>query len=231
MRYLDVHAHMWMLKENEQEIGEECKRRKVSIINCGVDYETNNLVLNSPYYKALGWWPGYKGDIKEIKKQIMDNECIAIGEIGLDYYWSEKKELMIKQFEQMLETAKEKDKPIIVHSRRAEDDVIKVLKNYDLKIVMHAFTGSTKTAIEGINRGYYFSIPTIVVRSEQLQKIVELTPKEQLLSESDTPYLSAVKGERNTPLTMPLIIKKINEIKQENCERTILKNSIKMFKV
>jgi TatD DNase family protein len=228
MKFVDVHAHMYMLK---QDLKPELDKKGIAVINCGTNPETNQKVIGFPYYKALGWWPLEKGTFKAVKEQVLNNDCVAVGEIGLDFYWHTTKARQIRQFKQMLGLAVELDKPVIIHSRRAENAVINVLKNFDLKVVMHAFTGSNKLVQECVDRGYFFSTPGNVVRSDQTQKTVRLVPIKQLLTESDAPYLGPVKGEENTPLTIPLVVEKISEIKGEDCSKKLLINAKKLFKI
>jgi len=227
MRFIDVHAHMWELNGDEMRVWEKCKQEGISVINCGVDEQTNQIVLNSPYYKSLGWWPGYKSDFAVIEKQVRENKLVAIGEVGLDYHWNKKSEKLISQFKKMLSLAEEFNLPVIVHSRDAHQDVFDVLKNFSVQVDLHAFSGNKKLINEGVDRGYYFSVPTVLLRSSNFQKLVEIVPAEQLLTESDTPYLGVERP--NTPLTIPLIVNKMGEIKGVNMERQVLFNAKKLF--
>lgn len=227
MKFVDAHAHMYLLPEMKMELD----KLGISVVNCGTNPETNQKVISMSYPRALGWWPLEKGSFSEVEKQIIGNDPVAIGEIGMDFYWHTTKTRQVKQFRQMLNLAKELDKPVIVHSRRAEKEVVEVLKDYDLRVVMHAFTGSNALVKECADRGYYFSVPGIVVRSQQTQKLVELVPVNQLLAESDSPYLGPVKGEKNTPLTIPWVVSKIGEIKNEDVRSKILSSSKRLFKI
>ena len=208
MKFVDVHAHMYLLPEMKKELDEA----GISVINCGTNPETNKKVIDSPYHKSLGWWPLEKGSFEVIKKQIVENDPVAIGEVGLDFYWSKTRLKQIRQFKKMLSLAVELGKPVIVHSRRAEKEVVEILEDYDLQVVMHAFTGSNKLVNECVGKKYFFSVPGIVTRSEQTQGVVKLVPINQLLTESDSPYLGPVKGEKNSPLSIPVVVKKISEI-------------------
>ncbi|MBR9679224.1 MAG: TatD family hydrolase [Nanoarchaeota archaeon] len=225
MKFVDVHAHMYLLPEMKKELD----AKGIAVINCGTNPVTNQEVIDSSYFKSLGWWPLEKGFFDVVRKQVVENNPVAVGEIGLDFYWSETKKKQVVQFKKMLGLAQELGKPVIVHSRRAEKDVVEILEGYDLRVVMHAFTGKNSLVGECVERGYFFSIPGIVVRSEQSQKIVELVPVEQLLTESDSPYLGPVKGERNSPLSIPQVVEKISKIKGEFCEKKLLGNAKSIF--
>ncbi len=227
MKYADIHAHTWELKD-EKEILKQCEKKKIAVVNNGTNDKTNETVLKSNTLRAVGWWPGEKSDFKIIEKQAQNEGVKAIGEIGLDLHHDIPFEKQLKQFKRMLELAKELDKPVIVHSRKAEKQVLDTLEKYDLTIIMHAFSGNKKLAYEGVIRGYYFSIPTIVLRSSNFQTLAKTTPKSQLLTESDTPYLGITFP--NTPLTMPLVVEKIEQLRGERIKRVVVSNFNKLIK-
>lgn len=220
MKFFDAHAHMYLLPEMD------CK--SVGVLNCGTSFETNKKVLSSNYFKAIGWWPNEESDFNQIKEQVTSGVC-AVGEIGLDLHHFKSLEAQLVQFKQMLSLAQKEGLPVSVHSRNAEAEVLKVLSGYDLKVVLHAFSGKLKLVDEAVSKGYYFSIPSHVVRSSQAQGLVGRIPVEQLLTESDSPYLGLVKGALNTPLSIPDAVKKVSELKGENVKRVLLKNARSVF--
>ncbi|PIO00313.1 hypothetical protein COT72_01250 [archaeon CG10_big_fil_rev_8_21_14_0_10_43_11] len=227
MKYIDVHAHTWEL-ENEKDILTECKKQGILVINNGTNPDTNAHVLKADSLKAVGWWPHERAQQNTIETQAQNKEVIALGEIGLDFYYqtiSEKQQRA--HFTFMLALAKELDKPVIVHSRKAESAVLDVLKHYDLPVVLHSFTGKKSLIKEGVMRGYYFSVPTIVVKASNFQTLVKLVPETQLLTETDTPYMGATFP--NTPLSLPLVVEKINELKEDDLTKTVFKNAKTVF--
>ncbi len=223
MRFFDAHAHMSLLPE--MDLGD------IGVLNCGTNEDDNELVLKSKYFKAVGWWPNDKGSFEVVEKQAQNPGVVAIGEIGLDLHHFDSLKNQEGQFKKMLGLAKELDLPVSVHSRKAEERVLNVLEKYDLKVVLHSFMGKKKLVKEAIERGYFFSIPSSVVRSEQFIGMVGLIPVNQLLTETDSPFLGPVKNQTNTPLSIPLTVKKISEIKGLDCAARIFSNSKKVFMI
>lgn len=123
--------------------------------------------------------------------------------------------------------------PVIIHTRKAEKEVLEILKNYkDLKIILHCFSGKLKLIQQAKDLGYYFSIPTNIVRSEQFQKMVKELPKDKILTETDSPFLSHFPGKQNQPAYIKESIKKISEIwkmGKEEVEEIIEKNFERVF--
>ena len=152
-------------------------------------------------------------EIKFIEKN--KNKIMAIGEVGLDYFWvkdniKEQKEL----FEKMISVAEKLNKPIIVHSRKAEQDCIEMLQSSKLKkIIMHCFTGKKSLVVKIIDSNWFLTAPTCITRSTQFQENVKITPITQLFSETDAPYLSPFKNARNLPsqISAPIELGKRNE--------------------
>ena len=158
----------------------------------------------------------------EIEKQtdiIRKNrdKIVAIGEVGLDLKEAQNIEKQIKNFERFIRLALELNKPIIVHSRKAEKEAIEVLEKAGAKkVIMHCFNGNFKLAERIKNNGWSFSIPAIVSFSEHFQKIVKETPIEQLFCETDSPFLHPNKERDNEPANVVESYKKIAEIKGLN---------------
>jgi TatD DNase family protein len=158
----------------------------------------------------------FKETIKFIKKN--KDECIAIGEVGLDFknVTDEKeKEEQINNFKEIIKLSEKLKKPLIVHTRKAEEECLDLLdKSTNNKIILHCFSGKKKLVIRALkDKKYYFSIPTNVVKSQQFQEIVKLANLSQILTETDAPFLGPVKGEYNEPANIIYSIKKIAELK------------------
>jgi len=244
----DVHAHL-DAKDFEKDFDAVLKRAEennvVCIINNGVDTESNRKTLElSEKYKiikpALGFHPtdSEKFSEEEIEKEIefikkKKNEIIAIGEVGLDYYWQHTKERQKKIFLQFIELAEKTKLPLIIHSRKAEDDVIPLLESTNIKVVLHAFEGKKQLIKRADEKNFKFSIPPSVVRSQHFKTLIEKVSLQNLLTETDAPFLSAVKYQRNEPSEIKYVIKKISEIKGitvEETEKIIFINFKKCFK-
>ncbi len=239
MLLVDVHAHL-DLKEFGSDLDKVINRAQKAgvkvIINNGLNPESNRKTLElSKKYEilkpALGLYPD--DAIKLTQEQIRDeinfikrnkDKIIAIGEVGLDYKYSKKKqeqELQKEIFLKIINLSKKINKPLIIHSRKAESDVINMLENSDAKkAILHCFSGKLKLIKKAAELGYYFSVPTNVVRSNQFQKLVEIVDINQLLTETDSPYLSPYKGRRNEPAFIIETIKKIAEIKNISINET-----------
>jgi len=179
-------------------------------------------------------------DVDEELNWIEKNKdrCIAIGEVGLDYNWKdfqtdEMKEKQKDVFRKVLRLAKKIKKPVIIHSRKAEEDAIEILEEEKQeKVIMHCFSAKKGLVKRGVENGYFFSIPPIITRLHHFQNLVKIVPLTQILTETDSPYLSPVAGETNEPANVSVTVKKIAEIKEiseEEVAEQIWKNAEKVF--
>lgn len=196
-------------------------------------------------YAAVGVHPSETEELNEenfqwMKQQALDEKCVAVGEIGLDYHYPDpEKDIQKKWFERQLQLAKDIDKPVIIHSREAALDTMDVLKSdigKDIRGVMHCYSYTVETAKELLKLGYYFGIGGVVTFSnaKKLVEAVEYIPMENLLLETDCPYLAPTphRGERNSSLYLPLVADKIAQIKGITSEEVIEvthKNAEKLF--
>tara|TARA_B100000029_G_scaffold498284_1_gene566884 strand:- start:3106 stop:3879 length:774 start_codon:yes stop_codon:yes gene_type:complete len=177
--------------------------------------------------------------ITNIKQQ--NNKVIGIGETGLDFYYNHSdKNIQKKSFVEHMEAAVELNIPLIVHSRNAEKDTYEILKeglkNSNLKVLMHCFTGSTNFAKKLIDLNCYISISGIITFSNSLSLVetVSHIPIENLLVETDSPYLAPTpyRGKTNEPSYIVHTIEKLSLIKKISKEKTInatTKNFKKLF--
>ncbi len=256
---IDIHSHLdhpLIYKQIDKVISESKKNNVKVIITSGINKSSNRIALElSKKYDivkcSLGLYPidalvtemssGEYAYLKEefnIDEELAwiknnKNNCIAIGEIGMDLKTgsdiNSQKQLFIKQ----LELAKKLKKPVIIHSRKAEKQVFEILQTIKPKnIIMHCFGGKLKLVKEMTEQGYYFSIPASVVRTEHFQKIVEIVNINQLLTETDAPLQSPYKDKINMPWYVIETIKKIAEIKNltpEEVTNNIFMNYQKVF--
>ena len=179
--------------------------------------------------------------ILNIKKN--HNKIIGIGETGLDYYYNHSdKKIQKKSFIEHIQAAAQLNIPLIVHSRNAEIDTYEILKsekeNANLKVLMHSFTGSTDFAKKLIDVNCYISVSGIITfkNSKELTNTVSTIPLENLLVETDSPYLAPTphRGRTNEPSYIIHTIKKLSEIKKISKENVILattNNFKKLFKL
>jgi TatD DNase family protein len=246
---VDVHAHMEH-KAFEPDLSAVIERSKqagvTAIISSGTNPELNvktlELAKKFPLIRpALGLYPT---DALKLSDKEFDNalgfikkhrkEIVAVGEIGMDFQEVKGKDKeQEKNFLKLLQFSEELKLPVIIHSRKAEEKVIDVLEASNLKkVIMHCFSGSMKLVKRIEDNGWMFSIPCNVVFSEHFQSLVRQVSISQLLTETDAPFLSPVKGERNEPKNISYTIDKISEIKKldrEEVEKMIFMNFKKMF--
>ncbi len=215
------------------------------IVNCGCDNETNQKSLDIaekfPFvYSAVGIHPcsiDSGTTIDDIRNFAKHEKCVAIGEIGLDYYWEpEKKEAQKVIFKKQLELARELDLPVIVHDRDAHGDVLEILKEYKPKGVVHSFSGSVEMAEEILKLGMYLGIGGVITfnNAKKLPEVVEMLPLDRLLLETDAPYLTPVpyRGKTNHSEMIYLVAQKIAEIKNKKMEEVLkisYDNASKLF--
>ncbi len=215
MGLTDTHCHIY--KEYYADIESLIKSSESlgvdRYINSAFNYESCTEVLDlvnkySNMYGILGIHPedvdNYKDrDLEFINDNLSNDKIVAVGEIGLDYYYTKEnidrqKELFIKQ----LDIAKSVNKPVVIHSREATMDVMNILKTYDLVGVIHSFSGSLETALEYVKMGYVLGISGVVTfKNCNLKDILVNVPIDNIIIETDAPYLTPVphRGKQNIP--------------------------------
>lgn len=197
---------------------------KAMIISNSLDDYNYGLRINHPkidFKHALGVYPGDVDDLsedlfKEFEKIYESEKCVAIGEIGLDYYWDKhNKDRQKEIFKRQLELSIKLNKPVIIHSRDAIQDTYDLLKKYHTKGVMHCYSDSAEMAKEFVKLGYYISISGTITfkNAKEPLRVIEQIPLDKLLIETDCPYLtpSPNRGKRNEPAYVIYTGKKICE--------------------
>tara|TARA_B100000475_G_C14934184_1_gene288749 strand:+ start:38 stop:808 length:771 start_codon:yes stop_codon:yes gene_type:complete len=175
-----------------------------------------------------------------ITKINLNNKIIGVGETGLDFYYNNSdKDLQIKSFQKHIDAAKDLNIPLIIHSRNAEDETYDILKknhSNKLKILMHCFTGSTEFATKLIPLNAFFSASGIITfkNSLNLQETFKMIPKNRLLIETDSPYLSPVpnRGKKNEPAFIKFTAEKLAELQNIKVSELVdvtTKNFNKLF--
>jgi len=172
-------------------------------------------------------------DVDEELEFIKKQKPIALGEVGLEYKYGTDFETQKKVFQKFIELGEKLNVPLLIHSRKAELDVVEMIESSSIKkAVMHCFCGKLKLAKRAYDNGCFFSIPTNVVRNEHFQKIVEIVDIGKIFTETDAPYLSPFPGKRNEPAFITESVNKIAEIKKMTVEETgnnIFKNYLSIF--
>lgn len=176
-------------------------------------------------YAAVGIHPedcaGYTDADLDVLRQLCRHEkAVAIGEIGLDYYWAENppREFQQQVFRRQLELALELDMPVIIHDREAHGDCLEIVKEYPgLRGVFHCFSGSPEMAAELLKRGWYlgFDGPITYKNAKRAPEVAAVTPLDRILVETDSPYMTPVpfRGKRNDSRYLPYVIEKLAEWK------------------
>jgi len=243
--FIDVHCHFDTLK-NQSKLIEKAKKNNVGIIlTAGIDHKSNvkSLELAKEFKQiktVLGIYPteGLKVGKEEVIKEMNfirtnKDKISAIGEIGIDLKGQDNLGKQIEIFKMFINLAKELDKPIVVHSRKAEEICIKILEEMKAKkVIMHCFSGNMTLVKRIAQNGWYLSIPTSIKYSEQFQKAVEMVDIEQLLCETDSPFMQPDKEGENDPSTIAESYKKIAQIKSlslKEVENKIEENYGKLF--
>lgn len=226
--YTDTHCHLFSNDYNNLDsilIDLKLNNLKRIIIN-GYNYESNKEVMKlvnkyKNVYGALGIHPNNIEDFNEttlnhIKDNINHPKIIAVGEIGLDYYRSDNNKNAQKSlFIALLNIAKEYDKPVIIHNRQSTDDILKILKKYKIKGIIHSFSGSYEKAIEFIKLGYKLGINGILTfKNCKLNEVLHKISINSILLETDSPYITPepYRGKQNEPKYIVYIAKKLSNI-------------------
>ena len=271
---IDTHSHLNFnaYKNDLDEVIKRTLQNNVWMINVGTKYETSKQTVelakkySEGVYAAIGMHPIYasaelqkiKTDPEEgeflVKEEIFDKEkyrnlakskkVVAIGEIGLDYYYKPKTKTKLQQFKekqkqiflQQLELAKELNLPIIIHCRMAHDDIIEILeKQKSITGVIHCFTGTQEQAQKYIALGFYIGLNGIIFKLD-LDKVIKECPLDKILVETDCPYLTPPQegDKRNEPIFVKHVIKRLAELKgisfQEVAGKTT-ENAKKLFRI
>ncbi len=247
---VDTHSHIFFYKEKVDDVIKECKEKGVKyIVENGLNVETNRIVLNEAkkydiVLAALGFHPV---DISKEKEDIIEKEIefikenkdkiVAIGEVGLDYYWVKEKDLQEKQKKYLykfIELAEDIKKPLIVHSRNSEKDIIDILSTTKAKVILHSYMGRISYAKKAIDFGFYFSVPSVVYKRKDLHRLIEEIPLELILTETDSPFLDPVGYRNNKPWKVIYGLETITKIKKvdlEELKAIIIRNFEKVFQV
>ncbi len=234
MKAFDVHCHLYdkSFDRDRDIVVARAKKILFGILNAGENPETNRkvLALEKKYpefcFSAFGFHPmqihkfsdeEIEAELKWIKKQ----KPAAISEIGLDFAVLSRENLdetakmrQIKWFERFLQLADELKVPVIIHSRWATKHVVEILEKLKTKkAVLHAFSGTLKEAERALKLGCKISIGNTIAYAEQKQELVKHLPLDAFCLETDSPVLAPVKGERNEPANISLVVKEIARIK------------------
>lgn len=255
MKIFDSHAHYddRAFDEDRFELIEGLKKENVTrIINIGSSMESSkaSVELSEKYdhiYAAVGVHPSEcqdmtDEDLNSLRKMAADKKVVAIGEIGLDYYYPDPdRELQKVWFKKQLQLARELSLPVVIHSRDAAEDTVKILKEEAAEKtggVIHCYSYSAELAKVFLNMGFYIGVGGVITfnNGRKLRETVEMLPLDKIVIETDCPYLSPVpfRGKRNNSANLKLVIAKLAELKgmteEEIAERTY-KNACDLYRM
>lgn len=240
--FFDTHAHLNFedFDEDREEVIRRSLKEGLSIINVGTNYQTSRKAVEiaeshkEGIYAAIGLHPlnreeGF--DYKRYKEMAQSDKVVAIGEIGLDFYSERKnqKRILLEQ----IKLAQELNLAVVFHCRKAHNELIEIISDFNLQGVIHCFTGNIGQAEKYLAKGFYLGFNGIIYKLN-LEKIIKRCPLERMLLETDAPYLTPPQAEkkRNEPKFLKYIGGKIAEIKEEKLEKiaeSTSQNARKLF--
>ncbi|NMT62542.1 TatD family hydrolase [Marinobacter orientalis] len=250
---IETHCHLDYLKDRplEETLAEAQRVNIERLITIAVSPE--NLAVVREISQAAPWVYGTQGvhphDAEkytdaaeaEIRAHAGDDKIVAVGEIGLDYFYDNAdREVQRQVFRRQLQIACDKDRPVVIHSREADDDTIDILKEFESTLkrrgVIHSFTSGAGLAQYALDEGWCLGFNGITTfnKAENVRDIVRMAPIEQILLETDSPFLAPVpyRGKENAPFYIPFVAEKIAEVKQLLLEKvltTTYENSLRTF--
>lgn len=252
---IDSHAHLDDRKfdDDRESLIKNFKNNNIElVINIGADLKTSQASVelaekHDAIYAAVGVHPHSAKEVNtmvmEQLKELAENEkVIAIGEIGLDYYYDNSpRDVQRKWFIEQLKLAKELDLPVIIHTRDAAGETFEILKNNqngNVRGVLHSYSGSVEMALDYVKMGFYISIggPVTFKNARIVREVAEAVPLDKLLIETDCPYLTPepYRGKRNEPVYVKYTAEKIAEIKKisyDDLVKATNANTRKLFNI
>lgn len=248
LRMIDTHCHLEneAFDQDRYSVIERAKELGISIITSGIDPDTWSKTCDiadsySHVYASIGLDPILFEKGNQATEWIRKNRkrILSVGETGLDHYLVRDHREREKQaicFKKLINIAEELHVPIQVHSRSAGKAALEVLTNNDASMVhMHAFDGKASLArVASRDLGYYFSIPTSVVRSPQKRKLVKAISIDRLLLETDSPVLGPERSLRNEPANLPVVIQEVSKIlgmEEEEVRKLSVENTHRLYSI
>ena len=251
----DTHAHYddKAFDEDREALLESLPSQGVArVVNIGASLAScrRTVELTEAYdyiYGAIGVHPSETGELDEegfgqLREMCGAEKCLAIGEIGLDYYWKEpEREIQKKWFLRQLHLAKKTGLPVVIHSRDAARDTVDILeaeKGGETGGVIHCYSYTKETARRFLDMGFFFGIGGVLTfqNARKLREAVEYIPLDRIVLETDSPYLAPVpyRGKRNSSLHLPYVIQALAQVKgisEEEARRAAWENSLKLYRM
>ena len=244
---IDSHCHLVNEDYNIDDVINRSINSDVKyLIVGGSEREDNklNMKLISEYkniYASVGFHPSMALDVSEqdyidLEEYIKNEKVVAIGEIGLDYhYGKDDVDAQKKMFIRQLDIAKKHNLPVVIHTRDAFLDTYNILKEYDLFGVIHCFSGSLEVAKKYLDLGYYLGIGGVITfKNSKLKDVIKEIGLDRVVFETDSPYLSPIRGEKNEPANVKIICNFVAELLDLSVDRVAditFNNTIKLFNI
>lgn len=254
-RIFDTHAHYddEAFDEDREVLLQQLPEQGIAkVVNVGASLNSckKTIELMERYdfiYGSLGVHPNETGELTEesflwLKEQCAHPKCVAVGEIGLDYYWDEPERTIQQEwFVRQLELAREVNLPVIIHSRDAAKDTVDIMlaeKAAEIGGVVHCFAYTKETAKTFLDMGFYIGIGGVLTfkNAKKLKEVVEYIPLDRIVLETDCPYLAPepFRGKRNSSLNLPYVIEAIGTLKgvlKGEVERAVWENAHRLYKI
>ena len=246
--YIDTHCHLSsedyadidnVIEENRKALVDE-----IVVSGCSRESIDEVMVLKEKYdmvYVTIGYHPEYADiitldDLDYLKNLLKESKVVGIGEIGLDYhYGKENKEKQLWLFESQLKIALELSLPVVIHSRDATQDTINILKKYNVKGIIHCFSGSLEVANIYVSMGFLLGIGGVITfKNSKLKDVVKEISLDSIVLETDSPYLAPVpyRGKVNSSKYLEFIAKFIGDVKNMSADeiaKITSKNASSLF--
>ncbi len=248
---IDVHCHLEQkdFEKDREEVIKESRKELGAVITCCCHPDDCDLTMDLAerhkgfVFPTLSIHPEYIKEFSE--KQIEEffkslrgkkDKIVGIGETGLDYFWIKEEKWRKKQedlFLRFIRLAKELAKPLVIHSRKAASEAIEILEKEKATDVLMHFFSEKKLLGRVRSNGWSISVNTMILKSKTIKKIVRDMPLEQIMTETDSPWLGQ-GGERNDPRSIRLVVQKIAEIKRlsfREADRITTENAVRFFRL
>lgn len=246
---IDSHAHLYLCKETSQKLLDDAQKEGViSVINVAIDLGSSRKVL-AMYHRDPRAFPTIGVHPCEVQKDfplkefeaLLDEhhkKWVAIGETGLDYYWQDgNKQEQMKAFEAQLDLAQRYNLPVIIHNRKADNDVAAMVAQFPkVKKVFHCFMSGPRFVETLMHPNHFFSFTGSITHQKKGKTIqaIKALPLEKMMVETDCPYLTpkSKQGLPNQPSFLSEILQRISEIKNinnEDCAKQIKANTVSFF--
>lgn len=254
MRLIDTHAHLDSKQFNadREEVIHRAREEGIQIITMGTDLDSSEQAVQMAHkheiFAAVGIHP-HEADrfvkdnqletkvLAQLEALLQEERVVAVGEIGLDYFKNySPRESQLIVFREQLALARRLKRPVVIHDRDADEDLLEILRGSDTIGVVHSFTGDVALARRILDFGFYLGVNGIVTfpKSNILREAVKAIPLERLLVETDSPYLAPVpqRGRRNEPLYVSHVaecVARLRKISLEKLAEVTTENAVTLF--